>query len=265
MTAAKRAAQFPDNMITQGNDMLCKWCWAVVKWEETLYAKSHLKSSKHKRAKEHACKIVKQTGASAALLTSAPKKQKLEEGPDVAALGEPAAATTMNLQQANLKALATCEECTIPTNWGLHLSKRPSSLIPRGCAPPPPPLTQVRAKGCAMPILSAWCQREQRCSQFQCCAPKQKMAGQYLPIFDMCFFPETPPIAISNTLASAFLPCQPCSLSLDFTLWSLHLVRHFCPSHPLMYPPSPSFMPHSYRLYPPCPSSLDELTIEGTL
>ena len=33
MTAAKRAAQFPDNM-TQGNDVLCKRCWAVVKWEE---------------------------------------------------------------------------------------------------------------------------------------------------------------------------------------------------------------------------------------
>ena len=74
MTAAKWAAQSPDNMITQGNDMLCKWCWAVVKWEESLYAKSHLKSSKHKRAKEQACKIVKQPGASAAILTSALKQ-----------------------------------------------------------------------------------------------------------------------------------------------------------------------------------------------
>ena len=58
MTAAKRAAQSPDDMITHGNDMLCKWCWAVVKWEETSDVKGHLKSAKHQKAKEHACKIV---------------------------------------------------------------------------------------------------------------------------------------------------------------------------------------------------------------
>ena len=38
-------------MIVQGNGMLCNWCWAVVKWEETPYAKSHLKNLKQKRAK----------------------------------------------------------------------------------------------------------------------------------------------------------------------------------------------------------------------
>ena len=38
MAAAERAAQFPDDMITQGNDLLCKCCWAVVEWEETLHA-----------------------------------------------------------------------------------------------------------------------------------------------------------------------------------------------------------------------------------
>ena len=36
--AGKWVAQFPDDMIIQGNDMLCKWCWIVVKWEEMLYA-----------------------------------------------------------------------------------------------------------------------------------------------------------------------------------------------------------------------------------
>ena len=39
-TAAKRAAQFPEDMITQGNDMLCKWCWAVVKREERSHPKA---------------------------------------------------------------------------------------------------------------------------------------------------------------------------------------------------------------------------------
>ena len=38
MTAAKCVAQFPEDTITQGNGMLCKWCWAVVKWEDTLCA-----------------------------------------------------------------------------------------------------------------------------------------------------------------------------------------------------------------------------------
>ena len=38
MTAANHAAQFPDDMITQGNDMLYTWCWAVVNWEATSYA-----------------------------------------------------------------------------------------------------------------------------------------------------------------------------------------------------------------------------------
>ena len=96
MTTAKRAAQFPGDMITQGNDMLCKWCWAVVKWEETLYEKGHLKSAKHKKAKEHACKIV-----------------------------------------------------TFQTIGGLYLSKLdPHHSFPRVLHPP---LTQVCAKGCAMP------------------------------------------------------------------------------------------------------------------
>ena len=38
VTAAKRAAQFLDGTIPQGNDMLCKWCWAVVQWGEPWYA-----------------------------------------------------------------------------------------------------------------------------------------------------------------------------------------------------------------------------------
>ena len=40
------------DMSTQGNDILCKWCWAVVKREESSFAKGHLKISKHKTAKE---------------------------------------------------------------------------------------------------------------------------------------------------------------------------------------------------------------------
>ena len=52
MIAAKWEARCPDDMSTQGNDMLCKWCWAVVEREVSSFAKGHLKSSKHKTAKE---------------------------------------------------------------------------------------------------------------------------------------------------------------------------------------------------------------------
>ena len=49
MSAAPKAAKFPYDMTTQGNDMVCKWCCVVVKRKEKLCAISCLKSEKHKR------------------------------------------------------------------------------------------------------------------------------------------------------------------------------------------------------------------------
>ena len=82
--------------------MPCKCCWAVMKWEVTSYAKSHLKSSKRNRAKQQAANFMKQSGVSAAILAHLEKKiPKVEEWPDVATPAEPAA-TTINVQEADL-------------------------------------------------------------------------------------------------------------------------------------------------------------------
>ena len=104
--------------------MLCKWCLAVLKWEETSCAKIHLESSRHKRAKDQAAKLVTRCISRNFSLTY-PKKQKAEEGPDVATPAEPVA-TTKNLQQASLENIsddwvATLEHVNM---CGMHFSKQ---------------------------------------------------------------------------------------------------------------------------------------------
>ena len=69
VTAAKMGSTFPDDMIAQGNGS-----------GETS------KSSTHKQAEELAAKLMKQPSALAAISASPPKKQKIEEGPDVVSL-----------------------------------------------------------------------------------------------------------------------------------------------------------------------------------
>ena len=60
MTAAKRAAQFPDDMTVRNNsaEMWCIHCGVAVQYEDKIFAVQHIKGKTHQRLKKEG-KLVK--------------------------------------------------------------------------------------------------------------------------------------------------------------------------------------------------------------